>query len=55
MRKKHDFTKSKKASDIKHLARLQTIPAGKKRISIMLDDDVIGCFNQITGVSTRIP
>ncbi|MBU2097947.1 MAG: BrnA antitoxin family protein [Gammaproteobacteria bacterium] len=46
MRKEYDFTKSKKAADIKHLTELQTIPAGKTRITIMLDDDVIGRFKQ---------
>lgn len=46
MRDEYDFSKSRKASEIEHLAELQTIPAGKTRITIMLDDFVIGCFKE---------
>lgn len=46
MRNEYNFTKSKKARDIKHLAELHAIPTTKTRITIMLDDDVIGCFKQ---------
>ncbi|MDP3518533.1 MAG: BrnA antitoxin family protein [Pseudohongiella sp.] len=46
MRNEYDFSKAKKVSEIKHLTDLQAIPAGKKRITIMLDDDVIGLFKK---------
>lgn len=46
MRNEYDFSKAKKASDIKHLAELQAIPASKTRITIMLADDVISLFKK---------
>jgi uncharacterized protein (DUF4415 family) len=46
MRNEYDFSKAIKASDIKHPAELQAIPAGKTRITIMLDDDVISLFKK---------
>ena len=46
MRNEYDFSKEKKASDIKHLAEHQAIPAGKTRITVMLDDDVISLFKK---------
>lgn len=41
MRDEYDFSKAKRAKDVPHLAKLQ---AGKTRITIMLDDDVIEAF-----------
>lgn len=46
MRNEYDFSKAKKASDIKHLAELQALHVGKTRITIMLDDDVISLFEK---------
>lgn len=59
MRDEYDFSNAKKATDIKHLAELQAIPSGKTRITIMLDDDVIGQFKKLaessgTGYQTLI-
>lgn len=51
MRNEYDFSKAKKASDIKHLAEVQAIPTGKTRITIMLDDDVISLFKKQTETS----
>ena len=44
MRKEYDFSKAKRAVDIPHLAKLQGDVRGKRRITIMLDDDVIEHF-----------
>ena len=44
MRKEYDFSKAKRAADIPHLAKLQGDVRGKRRITIMLDDDVIEHF-----------
>jgi uncharacterized protein (DUF4415 family) len=44
MRKHYDFSKSKRAKDIPHLARLQAEAKGKTRITIMLDNDLLVAF-----------
>lgn len=44
MRDEYDFSKGKKAKDIPHLAKLQNEANKKTRITIMLDDDVLGFF-----------
>jgi uncharacterized protein (DUF4415 family) len=44
MRKEYDFSKAKRAKDIPHLASLQKKAAGKSRITIMLDNDVLLAF-----------
>lgn len=45
MRNEYDFSKARRARDIPHLAKLQAASsAGKTRITIMLDDDVIEAF-----------
>lgn len=42
MRKEYDFSKSKRAKDVPHLARLQAeSAAGKTRITTYLDNDVV--------------
>ena len=47
MRKEYDFSKGKRAKDIPHLAKLQAEAKGKTRITIMLDNFVIGAFKEI--------
>ncbi len=44
MRDEYDFTKSKRAKDVPHLAKLQDQASGKSRITIMLDDDILLAF-----------
>ncbi|MDX1588312.1 MAG: BrnA antitoxin family protein [Oleiphilaceae bacterium] len=44
MRKNYDFSKSKRARDIPHLAKLQEQAEGKSRITINLDNDVLMAF-----------
>ncbi|NJL27900.1 MAG: BrnA antitoxin family protein [Thermoanaerobaculia bacterium] len=45
MRKEYDFSGAKRAKDVPHLARLQAaVSAGKTRITIFLDDDVLTAF-----------
>jgi uncharacterized protein (DUF4415 family) len=45
MRDEYDFSKARRASEVPHLAKLQAqANAGKTRITIMLDDDVIAGF-----------
>lgn len=44
MRKEYDFSKSRRAKDVPHLARLQSESHGKTRITIMLDNDVLDSF-----------
>jgi len=44
MREEYDFSKSKRAKDVPHLAQLQTEEEGKTRITIMLDNEVIKSF-----------
>lgn len=44
MRKQYDFSKSKRAKDLPHLARLQAEAKGKTRITIMLDNDLLMTF-----------
>ena len=46
MRKEYDFSKAKRAVDIPHLANLQGDVRGKRRITIMLDNDVITAFRE---------
>ena len=41
MRSEYDFSKAKRAKDVPHLQKLN---AGKTRITIMLDNDVIDAF-----------
>lgn len=42
MKDEYDFSKSKSAQDIPHLAKLQN--AGKSRITIMLDNDILDFY-----------
>ena len=44
MRKEYDFSKSKRAKNIPHLARLQAESKGKTRITIMVDNDLLVAF-----------
>lgn len=44
MRKQYDFSKSKRARSVPHLARLQAEAKGKTRITIMLDNDLLTTF-----------
>jgi uncharacterized protein (DUF4415 family) len=44
MRKEYDFSKSRRAKDVPHLAKLQAESQGKSRITIMLDNDVLDNF-----------
>jgi len=44
MRKNYDFSKSKRAKNIPHLAKLQSDGKGKSRITIMLDNDLLMIF-----------
>ncbi|MCC5888797.1 MAG: BrnA antitoxin family protein [Gammaproteobacteria bacterium] len=44
MRDNYDFSKAKRAKHVTHLARLQAEAAGKQRITIMLDSDLIATF-----------
>lgn len=47
MKTEYDFSKAKRAKDVPHLAKLQAQDRSqKKRISIMLDEDVIESFRQ---------
>lgn len=46
MRDEYDFSNAKRAKDVPHLARLQAEGAGKTRITIMLDNDIIEDFRQ---------
>lgn len=53
MRKEYDFSKAKRAHEVPHLNALRASVKRKKRISIMLDDEVIAGFReraQATGV-----
>ena len=44
MRKEYDFSKAKRAKDDTHLKKLKESSQGKTRITIMLDNDVLGKF-----------
>jgi uncharacterized protein (DUF4415 family) len=44
MRDEYDFSTAKRAKDVPHLAKLQSEAAGKRRITIMLDSDVLLAF-----------
>jgi uncharacterized protein (DUF4415 family) len=44
MRDDYDFSNSKRAKHVPHLARLQAEAACKQRITIMLDSDLIATF-----------
>lgn len=44
MKKHPDFSSSKRAKDVPHLAKLQADGKGKTRITIMLDNDILGNF-----------
>ena len=47
MRKEYDFSKARRAEDVRHLASLQAEAKGKKRITIMLDNYVIEAFRKL--------
>ena len=50
MRKEYDFAKAKRAKDVPALAKLQTENAGKERITIRLDAEVLAWFRaQVKG------
>jgi len=49
MRDEYDFSKSKRAKDVPHLAKLHAKSKGKTRITIMLDNDVLEDFRQQAG------
>lgn len=50
MRKEYDFGKAKRAKDVPALAKLQTENAGKERITIRLDAEVLAWFRtQVKG------
>lgn len=52
MKAEYDFSKAKRAVDVPHLAKLQAQDRGsKKRISIMLDEDVIEGFRALAARS----
>lgn len=44
MRREYDFSKSRRARDVPHLAKLQAQAKEKSRITIMLDSDVLEAF-----------
>ncbi len=44
MRKEYDMSKAKRAKDVPHLAKLHAEAAGKTRITIMLDNEVLASF-----------
>jgi uncharacterized protein (DUF4415 family) len=44
MRDEYDFSTAKRAKDVPHLAKLQAAAAGKRRITIMLDNDILLAF-----------
>ncbi len=44
MREEYDFSNSKRAKDVPHLAKLQSENKGKTRITIMLDNEVLDSF-----------
>lgn len=45
MRNEYDFSQSKPASEVPHLAKLQA-QGGKSRITMYLDDDVLAAFRR---------
>lgn len=50
MRKEYDFSKARRASDVPHLAKLQSEARGKTRITIMLDNIVITTFKDLAEI-----
>lgn len=44
MRKEYDFSKGKRASEVPALVKLQAENAGKERITIRIDADVLAYF-----------
>ena len=44
MRDEYDFSKGKSAKDVPHLAELQKATAGKSRITMYVDNDVLVAF-----------
>ena len=46
MQTEYDLSKAKRAKEIPHLKKLQSEGAGKTRITIMLDNDVISNFRE---------
>lgn len=50
MRSEYDFSKAKRAKDVPHLQKLN---AGKTRITIMIDNDVIEAFRARTEAEGR--
>lgn len=53
MKAEYDFSKARRAKDIPHLVKLQAKENNKKRISIMLDADVIEAFRARGDASGR--
>jgi len=50
MRKEYDFSKTKRAKDVPALAKIQAENAGKERITIRLDAQVLAWFRaQVKG------
>lgn len=50
MRKEYDFSHAKRAKDVPALARIQQENAGKERITIRLDADIVNWFRkQVAG------
>ncbi|MBL6752218.1 MAG: BrnA antitoxin family protein [Nevskia sp.] len=46
MRKEYDFSKAKRVKDVPALAKLQAENAGKERITIRLDAEVLAWFRK---------
>ena len=44
MRKEYDFSRAKRAAAVPHLAKLQAEAAGKTRITMRVDNDVLAVF-----------
>jgi predicted DNA binding CopG/RHH family protein len=44
MRKEYDFSNAKRAREVPHLAKLQAEMAGKSRITIRVDNQVLEAF-----------
>ncbi len=44
MKNEYDFSQAKRATEVEHLNRLRS---GKTRITIMLDNDVLGAFRDL--------
>ena len=44
MRKEYDFSNAKRASEVPHLAKLQSEMKGKTRVTMWVDNDVLAAF-----------